>query len=188
MSSQNINLLPSAQWNHSWTAYFLKWIVTYGKYALIITELIVISAFLMRFKLDQDLLEVKDQINNDVAILQSSKAFETQIADLSRKQNLIIKEWQKTPTFSRYIKAVTESMPQNIILNSLSLNQGSMTLVGYSPNESSLAYFLKYLKQNSAFKGVSLTKISSELSPSNDIKLIAFTIQLSLKPIYVKYQ
>ncbi len=188
MSSQNINLLPSSQWNHYWIAYFLKWVTTYGKYALIITELIVISAFLTRFKLDQDLLEVKDKINNNVAILQSSKTFEGQVTKLSQKQNLVIKEWQKTPTFSKYITAVTDSLPKNIILNNISANKSSMTLVGYSPNEVSLAYFLKYLKKNPAFKSVSLTKISSDLSPTNEVKLITFTIQLALKPVYVKYQ
>ena len=65
----SINLLPKSDFEASFWGKFLKWGVSSGRYLVILTELVVIVAFLSRFKLDWDYAAVRDRINGKRAVL-----------------------------------------------------------------------------------------------------------------------
>jgi len=70
-----IELLPREEWEETSFGKFLKWLLTVGRYIVIFTELVVILAFLSRFKLDRDLTDLYKQIENKQAIIQNSTDF-----------------------------------------------------------------------------------------------------------------
>ncbi len=187
MNYSGINLLPASQWRHSWLAYIFRWTITYGRYVLIFTELIVILAFLSRFKLDQDLSDLNDKIKTDKIILQSARGFEKQVQQTVHDQNLIIKEWKKQLRWSSYLQIISRFTPQSILLKKLEASPSQINLVGISTNLNELNIFLNNLKASPAFKNVSLDKIHTSLNSSQG-GVTTFTISLTPNYSYVKYQ
>ena len=53
-----IELLPKEEWEKTSFGKFIKWTLNVGRYIVIATELIVILAFVSRFKLDRDLTDL----------------------------------------------------------------------------------------------------------------------------------
>ena len=53
-----INLLPKTEFELSFWGRFIKWALSTGRYIIILTELVVIIAFMSRFKLDRDASDV----------------------------------------------------------------------------------------------------------------------------------
>ncbi len=186
MVGREINLLPSAQWSYSLPAFLLKWVVSYGRYVLVITELIVILAFLSRFKLDQDLMDLEDKIATNKTILESSVKFEEKIKQITEKQNFILSEWKKQPLWSVYLNTLTRLLPKGVTLVSIEVDKEKMNLTGSSVNETELAYFINNLKTSKAFKKIRVEKVSSDLSMQG-VRLISFSITAYLNPVYVKY-
>ncbi len=186
MSYSDINLLPAAQWHHSWLAYFFRWIISYGRYVLIFTELIVILAFLSRFKLDQDLADLNDKIKTDKIILQSSVGFEKQVRQTVQNQVLTAREWENQLRWSYYLQAISQVLPSTVVIKKMDAATDHLTLVGSSSSLKQLNSFLNNLKASPAFQNVNLEKINTSLTPSQQ-NLITFSISLTPTKAYVKY-
>ena len=54
-----LNLLHTQGLPEKLPVKFLKWLVNYGRYIVVLVEIIVLVAFVARFKLDADLAEIK---------------------------------------------------------------------------------------------------------------------------------
>lgn len=186
MTGREINLLPSAQWSYSLPAFLLKWVVSYGRYVLVITELIVILAFLSRFKLDQDLMDLEDKIATNKTILESSVTFEEKLKKITQLQDFVIDEWSEQWLWSKYLEELTRLLPKGVVLTSIDANGSQIDMAGSSVNETALAYFINNLKSSRAFKKIRVEKVSSDLSIQNS-RLISFAIKVIINPIYVKY-
>ena len=78
MAAQNkdIELLPKEEWEKTSLGKFIKWVLTVGRYIVIFTELIVISAFISRFKLDRDLSKIYEDIEKKQSLVVASSDFE----------------------------------------------------------------------------------------------------------------
>lgn len=86
--SAKVNLVPPSEFESGFWGKFLKWAVTTGRYMIILTEMVVIVAFLMRFKLDEDLRNINEQINGQVGLLKSMSVGENKFRALQKKVNL----------------------------------------------------------------------------------------------------
>ncbi len=80
-----IELLPQENWEKGTFGRLLKWALTVGRYIVIITELIVILAFLSRFKFDRDLTDLNEKVKQQQAIVQSSAQFEQKFRFLQKQ-------------------------------------------------------------------------------------------------------
>ena len=91
MSAQNsrVNLLPPSEFEQSFWGRFLKWAVTTGRHIIIITELVVILAFLSRFKLDEDLRNLNEQINGQISFLESQVPRQTEFIKTQKRLDLV---------------------------------------------------------------------------------------------------
>ena len=76
MPKKDINLLPREEFEQKTVGRFLIWALTVGRWIVIVTELIVITAFLSRFKLDRDLANLYEKIRLQQNIVQSYSTFE----------------------------------------------------------------------------------------------------------------
>jgi hypothetical protein len=73
MPKQEINLLPREEFEKKPIGKFLTWALSIGRYIIIFTELIVILAFLSRFKLDRDLSDLNQSIREKQAVIRLRK-------------------------------------------------------------------------------------------------------------------
>src|SRR3990170_4903897 len=75
-----INLLNSKQ--SSFFERFINWTLTIGRIVIIVTELIALSAFLYRFSLDQQLIDLHSKIKQEQAIVEYLKESEATYRNL----------------------------------------------------------------------------------------------------------
>lgn len=153
-----INLLSESRFEKSAWGKFLKWALTFGRWVVIFTELVVILAFLSRFKLDRDLTDLYERIEQKQAIIESARSFEEEFRLLQKKIK-IIKELEEGQLKSEsLLLSLASLLPNDIYLENLSLEAGTLNLTAKALSENSLRRFLNQLISSEEFSQVSLGK------------------------------
>lgn len=80
-----INLLGDSDMDHTPAGRIVNWAVTYGRYIMIGTEIVVLLAFISRFSLDRKLTDLKDEVTQKQAIIQANAPFEADVRSLQSK-------------------------------------------------------------------------------------------------------
>ena len=137
------------------------------------------AAFLSRFWLDANSSDLNDAISQKKSIITSFKETEDEFRIFQKRIDIFSKTASLTLK-SEYVSLITSLIPTEVVLNSISNNESSVQIVGYSGSERNISQFIKNLSAAGKFKGVSLNKIdSSEDNPS----LIVFTIKANISEI-----
>jgi hypothetical protein len=157
-------------------ARFLKWLITYGRYIVILTEVIVVAAFLYRFKLDADLDQLKRNINKDLPYIEGLSANEAVIKQTQQKLAIIQQVYTLTPDWEQILTNIAREQPRNIQVTSInfeaipSVKDVKFKVSGQTPSNNDLAVFIRRLKdkkgaknQNS-FKDISLDSVTFDQS------------------------
>ena len=80
-----INLLPQEEFRKSPVGRILHWATTTFRTIVIITELIVIVAFLSRFSLDAKNADLNDIVRQNQSIIESYKDFEIEFRQIQQR-------------------------------------------------------------------------------------------------------
>lgn len=161
---------------------FLKWLISYGRFIVVVIEIIVLACFAMRFKLDAELADLKERINSQVPYLESLSLDEALIKQTQIRLTNIQKTYAFSPVWSKTLTEVSYQMPIGVKLTSLNLERATQNGVNFkisaqTPSNDDLALFLTNLKRNSFFSEVNLTSISVDQGS------IIFTISGATKGI-----
>lgn len=157
-----INLLPKTEFEISFWGRFLKWSLTAGRYIIILTELLVIMAFMSRFKLDHDLSDLNDTILGKQALLEASSNTEKVLRLTQARLNFADQKIKSGQNSSETISKITSLIPLGIEFDSLTLVEKNLTLNMTSSSELPLGTFIQALSSDKMFKSVDLTSVSSE--------------------------
>jgi len=156
-----IELLPQEDWEKGSLGKVLKWALTVGRYIVIVTELIVILAFLSRFKFDRDLTDLNEEIKQKQAVVQSSAQFEEKFRFL-QKQLLTIETLEKKRLQTNKVLTELASLtPIDFYLSNLNIAEKEVSLTATALSEGSLATFLNSLKKSTFFEKITLSQVSS---------------------------
>ena len=174
--SKSINLLPQEEFDTSIVGRILKWAMGTFRIIVIITEMIVMGAFLSRFWLDAQNSDLNDVIKLESAEITSQASFEKEFRNAQSKLAIIktITQAQK-PTDSATV--ITSKLPQDVSLTSITVQDGSVQIKGNAGSEISIAQFIANLQSEKTFKTVELGQINS--SDSN-ASLTIFTLNVTL--------
>ncbi|MFA5827802.1 MAG: hypothetical protein WC841_00365 [Candidatus Shapirobacteria bacterium] len=124
-AKKEISLLPDEENPNSPSARFLRWITTIGRFIIVFTELIVISAFLSRFWLDRKNSDYSEVLRQHKAILESTQEFEQEYSLLQQRLKVIKDFYSKTPEYNSKIASLAESTPNGIVFNNLTLENNT---------------------------------------------------------------
>lgn len=168
-----INLLPQKEFERSLLGRTLKWALSSFRVIVIVTEIIVMAAFLSRFWLDAKNSDLNDSISQKRAVILSFKETEDDFRTFQKQIDVFAKITSPTSK-SEYINLITSLTPPDVILNSISDNENSLQIIGSSGGEQNISQFIKNLSSEAKFKNVSLNKIDSNKDNSS---VIIFTIK-----------
>lgn len=154
-----INLLPKDSFESSQVGIVLSWLLSFGKWAVIVTQLIVMGAFLWRFSLDRELTDLKKSIAKNVAIIKSYEQIERDFV-LTQKRLATAK------TVIAQQKAITEELstlasvtPLDVWYEKLTITPTSTTLSAYSRSLPGFSQFLSAIQRDTRYSSVSVARI-----------------------------
>lgn len=169
---KEISLLPSEEDINSTSARVVRWLTTAGRFVIVFTELIVISAFISRFWLDRTNSDLSEIIRQQKAILESTASFEQDYAQLQRRLKQIGKLYSTQPEYRTKLNTLVESTPEDITYSSLSIshnpstNQVSAVVNLTAYQESSIVYFISNLIANPQISSVDIKTIEKKPNES----------------------
>lgn len=175
-----INLLPQKKFSEFTTGEkFLTWATGAGKAIIIITQIVVFGVFAARFKLDQDLIALNDEIEEQIAILQIEQEAEDRIRRLQSKlaliKNLRLSQTASAPTLSEF----RNILPKTVTLKTLHLQEKRRLLAtsATTPAQTGFVQLIDNLKQSPRFADITLT--SSSLDPNTNQLVFSLEIEVA---------
>lgn len=161
-----INLKPQDEFDKSVVGKILKWSLTTGKSIVILTEFVVILAFLSRFKLDQDLNDVNEQIVQKQFLLESFQSVEDQMIKIQDKLSLVEQINNTTIKIRSSIEELTLLTPSGVRIESIEFSQGGWIIKAQADSESDYAEFVNRLSSSDKFEFVETSGIKFDLRTS----------------------
>lgn len=160
MDSLSINLVKGQ--DKGFFDKFINWALTVGRLVVILTELVALSAFLYRFSLDRRLIDLHDQISQKQSIVKILKQKEDTYRNIQGRLALaatLTKTGQeKTQIFSDILRLA----PPDFIFNNIVLSQATVRIDASAQSVSSLASFIRDIKNYKETSSVSLDKIENK--------------------------
>lgn len=157
---KRINLLIQEGFEYSQTGKVLAWLLSAGRAIVIVTELIVITAFLSRFWFDRQLTDLIEKNSAKKSQVEASSVFETDFRNIQTRLAAVkLLDSEKISSLA-FIKEVTRLLPAEVVLSDISYNKNQILVTGLSFNEAGLAGFMKSLEESNRFSNVSLDNIS----------------------------
>lgn len=172
-----INLLPSEGFDISTFGRVLKWTLSTFRILVILTELIVMAAFLSRFWLDAKNSDLNNEIDTNKAQVLAYSDTESSMRQNQKKIN-IAKIFYTQKNISEIIENFSKLIPSDISLNSISISENLLTIRASSFSEQSIMQFLINLDSDDDLSDTNLSQVSSSVDNSY---ITVFTISAKLK-------
>ncbi len=168
-----INLLPKTEFEQSFWGRFLKWAITTGRYILILVELVVIIAFLSRFKLDKDLADLAESIGGKKAVLAAAYSTEQDFrfvqARISAAGTLLASQLGAR----QVIETVTSYVPPEVTLTRLAIQPTLVNISGHTASQAGLATFLARMTSDRSWRSIDLTDVLATPTQGIQFALVA---------------
>lgn len=159
---KTINLLTKDELEKTPLGKFLKWILTSGRYIITFIELMVIIAFLARFKFDRDLAALRRQIEEKKAVIISLAELENRVRFLQDRLLFIKRTGKEKQLISPIIDDLSQLTPADVELDDLKIKEKSLSLKGKSLSKLGLSTLLYGLKTNDRFSQINLISVTSK--------------------------
>ena len=117
-----INLIGEEEMEHTPVGRIVTWAVTYGRYIMIGTEIVVLLAFISRFSLDRKLTDLNDEVSQKQAIIDANQQFETDFRTLQDKLAKVQTLLNATPVATNALSTIQTLLPTDVHLDTLDIS------------------------------------------------------------------
>lgn len=184
--SININILKPQGNPEKFYVRISRWALSTGRYIIIFVEIIVLAAFVSRFKFDSDLAETKEKIDQQIPFIENLRIDE-QLIRQTQLQLATIKDIRSNSiNYTTVIQSIANQTPQGVKINTLNIEKEkskvTFKISGHSQTNADLASLIVGLRSDNNFSDVGLSSIGLEQS------VLTFSISGSIKNINKKDQ
>lgn len=173
-----INLIPEVGFAATATGRILTWMLSSFRIIVIVTEIIVMIAFLSRFWLDAQNTDLGEQIIQKQAVIAASSNFEKEFKFTQKRLEIFSELQSERGILSDLLNTITSSLPTDAFLTNINSLEENVVITGLSPNERSIQQFIANLVSSDQIDSTRLLGITP--SPE-DSTLMIFKIQVLLK-------
>jgi len=174
-----INLLPQKGFEATTTGRVLAWVLSTFRVIVIVTEMIVMIAFLSRFWLDAQNSDLNEEIDEKQALLSASVTFENQFRDIQKRLSLFSQLTVQKALFSTSVKTITSYLPDDLYLTGIIFNNNAFLVEGATSNEQSIQQLIVNLASSGIFPEVGLVEVRTTISNPD---VLLFKIDARTKP------
>lgn len=172
---KKISLLPQEGFAYSTLGRIVTWALGVGRIIVVVTELIVILAFLSRFWLDRQLTDLNEKIEGQVALLKTYNDFEQSFVETQTRVASFEKLTKSSPEMEKDAKKILEVIPTSIALSQITVDKSAVQISGFATFEAAVESLLGIL-QSLKLGEVELTSLT--VSPDEQLG-IKFTILIN---------
>lgn len=148
-----------------------SWLLSSGRFLIIAVEVLVLAAFLARFKLDSDLSSTREAIEEQIPFIESLSSDETLIRQTKFQLATIKDVKQTSPDFSKILIKLAKQTPAGVTIKTLNMQKTAdkveLKLAGSALDSNQMASFAAGLKSDESFQDLSLGNISFETGVIN---------------------
>lgn len=148
-------------------------LLNYLRYILVITQIVVIAVFFYKFKVDQEIIDLKESVDQKKEIIAISQPLIKEAKALDLKMGYldsIIKNQTKTELMIGYFLSF---FPDGLWLESLKVNEDRVEATGFGPDASIIKGFYERLKKEKKFAEIKLENVAKNITD------FSFTLKLS---------
>lgn len=155
-----INLLGDSGLEHTPLGRIVAWAVTYGRYIMIGTEIVVLLAFISRFSLDRKLTDLKEEIRQKQDIIQANVQFEHDVRSLQDKLSKI-KTLTNQPVSPLDVLTFFQGIvPSGVYFQSYDLSGDKLNIQAIAGSTDAFSQFIANLQASKLVTGVDLGNIT----------------------------
>lgn len=157
MKKYQINLIQQKKKDFADTIIYF--FLHYLRYIIVLTQIVVIGVFFFRFQVDQEIIDLKESIDQKQEIVQVTKPLIAEARAIDAKIKVVKKILKSQETFLKNMNYVFATIPQGIVLNKFEINEGAITFTGTTNNIPLIKAFSETLKKSGTFKMVTMTDL-----------------------------
>lgn len=159
MVRYQINLITSKRGEQP-TDRLVYFALHYLRYILVLTQIVVISVFLYKFRVDQKIVDLQEEASQKQEIINVSRPLikEAKAADFAINQTKILIAEQTD--FSSMLKYLFDNFPKDLTISKLDYVSGGVNFTGTTQNVTVLKSYYFQLKKDGRFSNVTLRNIT----------------------------
>lgn len=167
--SFDLNLLPKEVWEKGIFGQLLTWVLSTGRYVVVFTELVVISAFLYRFGLDRVLIDLRSSLKDKQAIITGFGNLEDNFRQ-TQTRLMTIKTVSGQPRLLSALDTLAQMIPADAVFTNVAINQEEVMIEGRVASQIGLATLLNQAQAKPEFADVVLENVKSSSDQSGNIE------------------
>lgn len=160
-----------------------SWLLSVGRILVIITELVALGAFLWRFGLDQQLIDLHSKIKQKQAIVAAFKKNEDEYRNLQDRLSIAASFADSSEKKFQTYREILTLAPSGIAFDKLSQTSQALSMEINVNSVSALSSFVYALKSHPNIESVSIDKIETKTSKA----IIVVGISATLKSVNNPY-
>ncbi len=173
--NSRVNFLPSDRFEFSKTGKFLNWALTTGRYLVVMTELVVILAFLSRFWFDRTLTDLRASRFQKELAVDSFKDFERTFLSTQSGLNFVKQTVDSSLKADGELTLINELSPKGVDYSQIQIEPDKTTLSGFAASASDFSSLLSGLESQERFSEISVKALRLSLvrKPGFDLEIDA---------------
>ena len=158
-TSAEINLLPQEELTESF-GKLVSWILTLGRYIIILTEIVALGTFAYSVKLTIERNDLKESIVGQQDLIENFSKFENEFRLVqTRLQNLKSLESNHV-FFEKILDELNSLLPIGVVLTELKVDQNTITFGGDFSSEETLQTLINSIEKSDKISNLEITKIT----------------------------
>ena len=137
----------------------IYFVMNYLRYILVITQIIVIGVFFYRFKIDQEMVDLQEAVQQKKEIIQVSQPLIKEAKKAAFKLDQVSQIVDKQTVFIESLDYLFSLFPESLFLTKVGYIKETISFVGYTTDPQSIENFLSRLRNEAKFKKVELKNI-----------------------------
>ena len=156
----SINLVRATQ-TRFWDR-LLKWAISTGRFLIILTETIALSAFVYRFTLDRQIVDLADSIKEKQAIIALYGDAEVRYRNLQERLAFVKEVAASEDPKTVLLKQLVTLAQGQVAFQSLAISDSGINLEVIAPSSAGLSEFLRGLKTLPEVRSVAIDRVENK--------------------------
>lgn len=160
MKKYLINLFPKPKQNISEKIIYFA--THYLRYVLVITQFVAICVFFFRFKVDQEIVDLRDKLHQKESILVATEELISRIQEIDSKMSNVKTIIQSQDIFRTEYTYFFSVLPQDIVIRNMDISYQKITIAGASTTVNPIRTLNDKLIYDGKYKTISLLNIEKK--------------------------